>query len=129
MIINIACNKHTILYNQEWHREKRNKKCGVIQMPFYKNSVQFSSVAQSCLTVCDPTDCSTSGFPVHHHLPGLTQTHVHWVDGVSQPSCPLSFHSTPAFNLSQHQGLFKWVSYGQNIGASVSASNQETDFL
>ena len=71
-------------------------------------------------------DCSTSGFPVHHHLPELTQTHVHWVDDVSQPSCPLSFHSTPAFNLPQHQGLFKWVSYGQlwSFSFSISPSNE-----
>ena len=72
--------------------------------------VQFSSVAQSCLTLCDPMNCSMPGLPVHHQLPEFTQTHVHWVGDVIQPSHPLSSPSPPAFNLSQHQGLFKWVS-------------------
>ena len=71
--------------------------------------IQFSSVIQSCLTVCDPTDCSTPGFPVHHQLPELAQTHVHRVGDVIQQSHPLSSPSPPAFNLSQHQGLFQSV--------------------
>ena len=71
--------------------------------------IQFSSVAQMCLTLCDPIDRSTPGLPVHHQLPESTQTHVHWVSDAIQPSNPLSSPS-PAFNLSQHQGLFKWVS-------------------
>ena len=70
-------------------------------------SVQFSSVPQSCLTLCNPMDCSTPGFPVHPQLPELTQTHVHRVSDAIQPSHPLSSPSPPAFNLSQHQGLFK----------------------
>ena len=57
-----------------------------------------------------PTDCSTPGFPVHHQLPELAQTHVHWVSDAIQPSHPLSSPSPSAFNLSQHQGLFQWVS-------------------
>ena len=68
---------------------------------------QFSSVAQSCLTVCNPMDCSMPIFPVHHQLPELTQTHVHRVSDGIQPSHPLHSPSPPAFNLSQHQGLFK----------------------
>ena len=68
-------------------------------------SVQFSSVAQSCPTLCDPMDCSTPGLPVHHQLPEFTQTHVHRVVDAIQPSHPLSSHSPSAFNLSQHQGL------------------------
>ena len=71
------------------------------------NLVQFSSVAQSCLTLCDPTDCSTPGFPVHHQLPELTQIHVHWVGDAIKPSHPLSSPSPPALSLSQHQGLFQ----------------------
>ena len=71
---------------------------------------QFSSVTQSCLTLCNPMDCSTPGFPVHHQLPEFTQTHVHWVGDAIQPSHPLSSPSPPTFNLSQHQSLFKWVS-------------------
>ena len=70
-------------------------------------SVQFSSVAQSCLTLCDPMDDSTPGFPVHHQLQELTQTHVHRVSDAIQLSHPLSSPSSPAFNLSQHQGLFQ----------------------
>ena len=69
-------------------------------------SVQFSAVSQSCLTLCDPMNCSTPGFPVHHQLPELAQTHVHQVDDAIQPSHPLLSHSPPAFNLSQLQGIF-----------------------
>ena len=87
--------------------------------------VQFSTVAQSCSTLCDPVDCSTPGFPVHHQLPELTQTHVHQVDDAIQPSHPLSSHSLPTFNLSQHQSLPMnrlFTSSGQSIGALASAS-------
>ena len=70
---------------------------------------QLSSVTQSCFTLCDPMDCSTPGLPVHHQLPEFTQTHVHWVSHAIQSSHPPSSPSPPAFNLSQHQGLFQWV--------------------
>ena len=71
---------------------------------------QFSLV-QSCLTLCDSVDCSIPGFLVHHQSPlEFAQTHVHWVRGGIQPSHPLSSPSPPAFSLSQHQGLFQWVS-------------------
>ena len=73
------------------------------------SSGQFSSVAQSCPTLWDPMKCSTSGHPVQQ-LPEFTQTHIHWVGDAMQPSHPLSSPSPPAFNRSQHQGLFKWVS-------------------
>ena len=68
------------------------------------------SVTQSCPTLCDPMNRSTPGFPVHHQLPEFTQTHVHWAGDTIQPSHPLSSPSPPAFNPSQHQGLYKWVS-------------------
>ena len=71
------------------------------------NSVQFSSVAQSCPTLCDPMNRSTPDLPVHHHLPELTQTHVHRVGDTIQPSHPLSSPSPPAPNPSQHQSLFQ----------------------
>ena len=74
-----------------------------------QHSVQFSSVAQSCLTLCDPMNHSTPGLPVHHQLPEFTQTHVHRVGDDIQPSHPLSSPSPPAPNPSQHQGLFQWV--------------------
>ena len=69
-------------------------------------SVQFSSVAQLCFTLCDPMNHSIPGLPVHHQLPESTQTHVHWVGDAIQPSHHLSSPSPPALNLSQHQGLF-----------------------
>ena len=72
-------------------------------------SVQFSSVAQSCPSLCDPMNRSTPGLPVHHQLLEFTQTHVHWVSGAIQPSHPLSSPSPPAPNPSQHQSLFQWV--------------------
>ena len=72
-------------------------------------SVQFSSVTQSCLTLCEPMNHSTPGLPVHHHLPEFTQTHVHRVSDAIQPSHPLSSPSSPAPNPSQHQSLFQWV--------------------
>ena len=70
-------------------------------------SVQFSSVAQSCPTLCDPMNRNTPGLPVHHQLPEFTQTHIHRVSDAIQPSHPLSSPSPPALNLSQHQGIFK----------------------
>ena len=76
----------------------------------WQTSVHFSSVAQSCPTLCNPMNCSTSGLPVYHQLPEFTQTHVHRVGDAIQPSHPLSSPSPSAFNLSQHQGLFKWIS-------------------
>ena len=72
-----------------------------------RNSFQFSLVPQSCPILYDPMDCSTPGFPVYHQLLELAQTHVHRVGDVIQPSHPLSSPSPPAFNLSQHQGLFQ----------------------
>ena len=70
-------------------------------------SVHFSSVAQSCLNLCDPMDCSTLGLPVHHQLTEFTQTHVHRVRDAIQPSHHLPSPSPPTFTLSQHRGLFQ----------------------
>ena len=91
-------------------------------------SVQFSSVAQSCSTLCDPVDCSTTGLPVHHQLPELTQTHVHWLSDAIQPSHPLSSPSPPAFNLSQHQGLFQWVSSLHQVAKVLEFQLQHQSF-
>ena len=74
-----------------------------------KEIIQFTSVIQWCPTLCDSMDCSTPGFPVHHWLPGFTQTHFHWVSDAIQPSHPLLSPSPNAFNLSQHQDLFQGV--------------------
>jgi len=75
-----------------------------------QRDIQFSSVAQSCLTLCNPMDRGTPGLPVHHQLLEFTQTRAHWVGDAIQPSYPLSSPSPPTLNPSQHQGLFKWVS-------------------
>ena len=79
------------------------------------SSVQFSSVAQSCLTLRDPMNHSTPGLPVHHQLPEFTQTHVHWVSDAIQPSHPLSSPSPPAPNPSQHQSLVQWVNSSHEV--------------
>ena len=86
----------------------------------------FSSVAQSCPTLCDPMNRSMPGLPVHHQLPEFTPTHAHRVGDAIQPSHPLSSPSPPACNPSQHQGLFPmsqlFVWGDQSIGVSASAS-------
>ena len=91
-------------------------------------SIHFSSVTQLCLTFCDPMDCSTPGFPVHHQLPEFTQTHVHWVSDAIQPSHPLSSPFPPAFNVSQHQGLFKWVSSRHQVAKVLEFQLQHQSF-
>ena len=92
-------------------------------MPF-----QFSSVAQSCPTLCDHMNRSTPGLPVHHQLLESTQTHVHWVGDAIQPSHPLSSPSPPALNLSQHQGLFKWVSSSHQVTKGLEFQLQHQSF-
>ena len=98
--------------------------------------VQFSSVAQSCPTLWNPMDCSTPFFPVHHQLPELAQTHVHWVGDAIQPSHPLLSPSPPAFNLFQHQGdAFHWVTSLHQVAKVLQLQHQSfqwifrTDFL
>ena len=93
-----------------------------------KKVYQYSSVAQSCLTLCDPMDCSTPGFPVHHQLLELAQTHVHRVSDVIQPSHPFSSSSLPAFNLSQHQGLFQGVSSSHQVAKVLKFQLQQQSF-
>ena len=88
---------------------------------------QFSSVAQSCPT-CDPMDCSVPGFPVHHQLPEVTQTLVHRVSDAKKSSHLLSSSSPPAFNLSQNQGLFKWVSSSHQVAKVLEFQLQHQSF-
>ena len=76
---------------------------------------QFSSVTQSCPTLCDAMDCSMPGFPILHYLPEFAKTHVHGVIDAIQPFHLLSIPSPPAFNLSQHKGLFQWVSSSYHV--------------
>ena len=94
----------------------------------YLLSVQFSPVTQSCLTLCDPMNCSTPGLPVHHQLPEFTQTNVHWVSDAIQPSHPLSSPSPPAPNLSQHQSLFQWVNSSQEAAKVLEFQLQHHSF-
>ena len=97
---------------------------------------QFSSVQSlSCVRLCDPMDCSTPGFPVHHQLPELAQTHVHSIGDAIQPSHPLSSSSPPAFNLSQYQGLsqgivllIRWPKYW-SFSFSISPSNEDSGLI
>ena len=91
-------------------------------------SVQFSSVAQSGPTLCDPIDCSTPGLPVHHQLPEFTQTHAHWVGDAIQPSHPLLSPSPPAFNLSQHQALLQWASSSHQVAKVLEFQLQHQSF-
>ena len=88
----------------------------------------FSSVAHSCPTLWDPMNCSTPGLPIHHQLPEPTQTHAHWVSDAIQPSHPLSSPSPPALNLSQHQGLFKWVSSLHQVAKVLELHLQHQSF-
>ena len=86
--------------------------------------VQFSSVAQLCLTLCGPMDCSTPRFPVYHQLLEIAQTHVHQVGDAIQPSHPLLTPSPPGFNLSQHQGLFQSVSSLHQVAKVLELQHQ-----
>ena len=88
----------------------------------------FSSVTQSCLALCDPMDCSMPGLPVHHQILEFTQTHVRLVGDDIQPSHPLSSPSPPAFNLSQNQGIFKWVSSSHQVAKVLELQLQHQSF-
>ena len=102
---------------------------------FHFSSVQFSSVTQSCPTLCNPMNCSTPGLPVHHQLPEFTQTHVHRVGDAIQPSHLLSSPFPPAPNPSQHQSLFnestlrmKWPKYW-SFSFSISPSKEHPGLI
>ena len=99
---------------------------------YWKNhsfdSVQFTSVAQLCLTLCDPMNCSMPGLPVHQVLLEFTKTHAHWVSDAIQPSHPLLSRSPPALYLSQHQDLFKWVSSSHQVAKVLEFQLQHQSF-
>ena len=117
------------MYHECEHLEGK----GHISSMFYQS---VSSVAQFCLTLCNPMDCSTPGLPIHHQLPEFTQTHVHWVGDAIQPSHPLSDPSPPAFNLSQHQGIFssesvlciRWPKYW-SFSFNISPSDEYSGLI
>ena len=90
--------------------------------------LQFSSVTQSCPTLCNPMNRSTPGLPVHHQLPEFTQTHAHRVGDAIQPSHPLSSPSPPAPNPSQHQGLFQWVNSSHEVAKVQDPNNINSIF-
>ena len=97
--------------------------------------LQFSPVAQSCPTLCDPMDCNMPGLPIHHQLLEFTQTHIHWVGDAIQPSHPLSSPSPPAFNLSQHQVFsnelvlcIRWPKYWR-FSFSISPSSEYSGLI
>ena len=109
--------------------------CIISDSSCYITVFQFSSVAQSCPTLCDPMNRSTPGLPVHHQLPDYTQTHVHRVGDAIQPSHPLSSPSPPAPNPSQHQDLFQWVNSSHEVpkywsfSFSISPSNEHPELI
>ena len=131
-------NKSTSLWDKvairiKWDNTCKEFRTCLAQSKFLKMlamSHQFSSVAQSCPTLYDPMDCSTPGFPVHHQLLELAQIQVHRVRDAIQLSHPQSSPSPLAFNLSQHQGLFQWVSSSHQVekdwsfSFSISPSNE-----
>ena len=108
----------------------RQSHCWAVEMVLFNWfwSHQFSSVTQSYLTLCNPMDCSTPGFSVHHQLPELTQTHIHRVNDAIQPSHPLLSLSPPTFNLSQHQDLFQWVSSSYEVDRVLEFQLQHQSF-
>ena len=93
-----------------------------------KKRFQYSSVTQLCLTLCDPMDCSMPGLPVYRQIPELAQTHVHWICDAIQQSHPLSSPSPPAFDHSQHRGLFQWVSSLQQVAKVLEFQLQHQSF-
>jgi len=111
---------NSFLPNSDWNWRKWGK--------LLDHSVQFSSLAQPSLTICDPMNCRMPGLPVNHQLPEFTQTHVHLVGDAIQPSHPLSSPSPPAVNLSQHQGLFKWISSSHQVAKVLEFQLQHQSF-
>ena len=123
-----------------WTSEHTHRQCDRLSLHSQISSlniIQFSSVTQLCMNLCDFMDCSPPGLPVHNQLLEPTQTHVHCVSDAFQPSHPLLSPSPPAFNLSQHQGLFQWVSFLYQVAKVLEFQLQHqffqwilrTDFL
>ena len=108
------------------HGVNKSRLWSAIMLQFM--TVQLSSVTQSCPTFWDPMNCSTPGLPVHHQVPEFTQTHVHWVGDAIQPSYPLLSPSPPALSLSQHRGLFQWVSSLHQVAKVLEFQLQHQSF-
>ena len=134
---------HTVIYYAVFHHLLSQEKVSSLQLPQFHSfnhvhrlkwmdylwlpTLEFSSVTQLCPTLCDPMDCSTPGFPVHHQVPELAQTHVHRVGNAIQPSHPLSSPSH-AFNLPQHQGFFQWVGSSHQVAKGLELQLQHQSF-
>ena len=120
----------------EWILSKPIHVCSMADLDHQLTSIlifqlkifQFSSVAQSCPTLCNPMDCSTPGLPVYHQLMEFTQIHVHQVSDAIQPSHPLSSSSPPDLSLSQNQGLFQWVSSSHQVAKVLEFQLQHQSF-
>ena len=117
---------------KQWREgQHRWKRLALKIMPEFFSGGKYESVslvAQSSPTFCDLMDCSTLGLPVHYQFPEFAQTHVRWVGDAIQPSHPLSSPFPPAFNLSQHQGLFKWVSSSHQVAKVLEFQLQHQSF-
>ena len=124
---------HCLIWRKETEHESRRETIDEWIKKLWFISVQFSSVIQSCPTLCDPMNCT--GLPVHHQLPESIQTHIHSVSDAIQVSHPLSSTSPPTLNLSQHQGLFKRVSSSHQVtkywrfSFNISLSNEHPGLI
>ena len=138
LIIKIMSSKTTLgtkICISQGSPEEQNKY--ILRERFIISTVQFNSVTQSCPSVCHPMSCNMPGFPVHHQHLDPTQTHVHRVSDAIQPSHPLLSPSPPVYNLSQHQGLFQWMSSSHQVAKVLEFQCQHqslqwivrTDFL
>ena len=107
----------------QWHEYKLNARKTLWR------KIQFSSVSQSCLTLCDPMNCSMPGFPTLHHLLEFPQIHVHWVRDAVQWSHPLPPPFPPVLNLSQHQGLFQWVGFLHQVFKVLELQHQSFQWM
>ena len=114
---------------RDWFQiEKGLPQSCVLSPRLFKLYAEFSSVTRSWLTLCNSMKCSTPGFPVYHQLLELTQTHIHQVSDTIQSSHPQSSPSPPAFNLSQHQGLFQGVSSSHQVAKVLEFQLQQQSF-
>ena len=127
-LIYIVCQFPWCKYSHHDRIQIANAMLPNVHLGRHVQSVQFSLVTQSCLTLCDPMNHSMTGLPIHHQFPESTQTHVHWVSDAIQPSHPLSSPSPPALNLSHHQGLFKWISSSHQVAKVLEFQLQHQSF-
>ena len=125
---NTLGNMEIYLWKNSWKHTWEFAKIVGCWPVFPKFIYQFSSVSQSCPTLCDPMNLSTPGLPVHHQLPEFTQTHAHRVGDAIQPSHPLLSPSPSACNPSQHQGLFQWVNSSHQVAKVLEFQLQHQSF-